>query len=151
MGNKQYAAQQLAERFVDQREIQNVMGKYMFTTMICKDADVAARFWSKKAPEPALGLNDGWYVGLDAIDGYYRAISVNTAVRSKAIQARFPEKLGSKTDEELYGTGTMNVRPLTTVLVEVAGDGQTAKGLWQVMGVDNDITEYGPLSTWRWG
>ena len=27
MGNKQYAAQQLAERFVDQREIQNVMGK----------------------------------------------------------------------------------------------------------------------------
>lgn len=76
MGNKQYAAQQLAERFVDQREIQNVMGKYMFTTMICKDADVAARFWSKKAPEPALGLNDGWYVGLDAIDGYYRAISV---------------------------------------------------------------------------
>ena len=35
MGNKQYAAQQLAERFVDQREIQNVMGKYMFTTMIC--------------------------------------------------------------------------------------------------------------------
>ena len=67
MGNKQYAAQQLAERFVDQREIQNVMGKYMFTTMICKDADVAARFWSKKAPEPALGLNDGWYVGLDAV------------------------------------------------------------------------------------
>ena len=75
--------------------------KYMFTTMICKDADVAARFWSKKAPEPALGLNDGWYVGLDAIDGYYQAISANTAVRSKAIQARFPEKLGSKTDEEL--------------------------------------------------
>ena len=87
MGNKQYAAQQLAERFVDQREIQNVMGKYMFTTMICKDADVAARFWSKKAPEPALGLNDGWYVGLDAIDGYYQAISANTAFR-KSWEAR---------------------------------------------------------------
>ena len=123
MGNKQYTAQQLAERFVDQREVQNVMGKYVFTTMICKDADVVARFWSKKAPEPALGFNNGWYVGLDAIDGYYQAVSANTAVRSKAIQARFPEKLGEKTDEELYGTGTMNVRPLTTVLVEVAGDG----------------------------
>lgn len=151
MANKQYTAQQLAQRFIDQREIQNVMGKYVFTTMICKDADVVSRFWAKRAPAPALGFNNGWYEGLEAIDGYYQAVSANTAARSKAIQARFPEKLGGKTDEELYGTGTMNVRPLTTVLVEVAGDGQTAKGMWQVMGVDNDITEYGPLSTWRWG
>ena len=151
MANKQYTAEQLAQRFIDQREVQNVMGKYVFTTMICKDADVVSRFWSKQAPNPALGFNDGWYEGLDAIDGYYQAVAANTAVRSKAIQTRFPEKLGNKSDEELYGTGTMNVRPLTTVLVEVAGDGKTAKGLWQVMGVDNDITEYGPLSTWRWG
>ena len=40
MGNKQYAAQQLAERFVDQREIQNVMGKYMF--------DMYPEFWTHK-------------------------------------------------------------------------------------------------------
>ncbi len=151
MGNQQYTAEQLAHRFVDQREIQNVIGKYVFTTMICKDADVVSRFWTKKADAPCLGFNNGWYIGLDAIDGYYQAVSNNTAIRSKTIQAKFPEKLGDLNDEELYGTGSMNVRPLTTVLVEVAGDGKTAKGLWQVMGVDNDITEYGPLSIWHWG
>lgn len=151
MGNQQYTAEQLAQRFVDQREIQNVIGKYVFTTMICKDADVVSRFWAKNADAPCLGFNNGWYIGLDAIDGYYQAVSNNTAIRSKTIQAKFPEKLGELCDEELYGTGSMNVRPLTTVLVEVAGDGKTAKGLWQVMGVDNDITEYGPLSIWHWG
>ncbi len=151
MANKQYTAQQLAKRFIDQREVQNVIGKYVFTTMICKDADIVSKFWAKETPGQVFGVNNGWYEGLDAIDEYYQTVSQQTAIRSKAIQAKFPEKLGDKTDEELYGAGSMNVRPLTSALVEVAADGKTAKGLWQVMGVDNDITEYGPLSIWRWG
>ena len=74
MVKAQYSPQQLAERFIDQREIQNVMGKYALLTMICKQADLVDRFWSKQADQPTLAKNDGWYVGLDAIRGYYQAI-----------------------------------------------------------------------------
>lgn len=151
MANTQYTTEQLARRFIDQREIQNVMGKYVFTTMICKHADVVERFWSKKAEQPVLGVNNGWYVGLEAIDGYYKAIAAQTAVKTERMQALFPKQLGDKTPEEAYGAGVMYTQPLTTPIVEVAEDGQTAKGLWQVMGLDSNITEYGPLSTWRWG
>lgn len=151
MANTQYTAEQLARRFIDQREIQNVMGKYVFTTMICRQADVVERFWSKQAERPALGVNNGWYIGLEAIDGYYQAVSEQIAAKTRNMQELFPEQLGGKTAEQAYGAGVMYTQPLTTPIVEVASEGQTAKGLWQVMGLDSNITEYGPLSTWRWG
>lgn len=151
MANAQYSTEQLAKRFIDQREIQNVMGKYVFTTMICRQADVVGRFWAKKAAGQVLGLNDGWYEGLSAIDGYYGAVAANTAEKTALMQKLFPKQLGDKSPEQAFGAGVMYTQPLTTPLVEVAEDGQTAKGLWQVMGLDSNITPCGPLSTWRWG
>lgn len=41
--------------------------------------------------------------------------------------------------------------PLTTPVVEIAGDGKTAKGMWNVQGSDNDITAQGPISNWSIG
>ena len=35
MVKQAYTPLQLAQRFIDQREIQNVMGKYAMMTMIC--------------------------------------------------------------------------------------------------------------------
>lgn len=151
MRNEQYSPQQLAERFIDQREIQNIMGKYSLLTMICKQADLVDQFWAKQADKPTLARNDGWYVGLDAIRNYYQDIARNIAAKAALLKELFPRQLGGKSEEEIFGAGEHYPRPLTTPLVEVAGDGQTAKGLWQVMGADNSITQYGPLSTWNWG
>lgn len=144
MVKAQYSPQQLAERFIDQREIQNVMGKYALLTMICKQADLVDRFWSKQADQPTLAKNDGWYVGLDAIRGYYQAISDQIGEAAKLLKKVFPKQLGDKTDEEAFGAGEHFPRPLTTPIVEVAADGKTAKGLWQVMGANNAITPQRP-------
>lgn len=151
MLNEQYSPQQLAERFIDQREIQNIMGKYALMTMICKQSELVDKFWSRQAEQPTLAKNDGWYVGLDAIRGYYQAVTDHMAAKAALLKRLFPEQLGDKTDAEAFGAGEHFPRPLTTPLVEVAADGKTAKGLWQVMGADNSITQYGPLSTWSWG
>ncbi|MBR1780136.1 MAG: nuclear transport factor 2 family protein [Oscillospiraceae bacterium] len=146
-----YTTQQLAERFIDQREIQNVMGKYALLTMICKQADLVDKFWSKRAETPTLARNDGWYVGLEAISGYYQAISDNLAAKLPLMRKLFPKELGNKSDEDIFGVGEHFPRPITTPIVEVAADGKTAKGLWQVMGANNSITQFGPFSTWSWG
>ena len=143
--------EQLAERFLDLRQIQNLMGKYMFSLMICREQTVYRDFWTRSMSDPALGFNNGWYRGEEAITGYYSAVAARTAKASGVIRDVFPEKLGALSEEELYGTGRMNLRPLTNPIVEIAGDGKTAKGFWQVMGVDNEITDRGPLSTLRWG
>ena len=109
-----YTTQQLAERFIDQREIQNVMGKYALLTMICKQADLVDKFWSKQAETPTLARNDGWYVGLEAISGYYQAISDNLAAKLPLMRKLFPKELGDKSDEEIFGVGEHFPRPITT-------------------------------------
>jgi hypothetical protein len=150
MANTQYSTEQLAKRFIDQREIQNVMGKYVFTTMICRHADVVGRFWAK-ADGAVLGLNDGWYIGREDIDGYYKSVSANTEKKTGLMKKLFPKEFEARSDEEAFGAGVMCPKPITTPVIEVAADGNTAKGLWQVMGVDSDITARGPVSIWRWG
>jgi hypothetical protein len=151
MANPQYTPQQLAERFIDQREIQNVMGKYAMLVMICKQADIVDKFWAKQAKDPTLAKNNGWYVGLEAISGYYQAVSDNLAAKIPLVRKLFPKAMDGKSDDKVFGSGEHFPRPLTSPLVEVAADGKTAKGLWQVMGANNSITQYGPLSTWNWG
>lgn len=144
-------ADRLMDRSLDLRAVQNLMGKYAFSIMTCKESEIWASFWSQEREDVALGSNEGWYRGPEAIQSYYEAVAALTAKQSKTIQAVFPEQLENLSDEELFGVGRMDLRPLVNPIVEIAEDGRTAKGFWNVMGLDNEITEKGPLSTWRWG
>ncbi len=148
---KEYSTEELARRFIDHREIQNLMGKYALLVMICKDADLVKNFWVPAAENPVLAVNNGYYVGTDAISSYYSAIAENYAKKASAAKEVFPKQLGGKPAGELFGVGEDHPRPLTSPIIEIAEDEKSAKGLWQVMGVDNSLTEYGPLSTWCWG
>ncbi len=61
----------------------------------------------------SFGRNTGFYVGMDQIRNYY--------------VDKHAKDLGD-------GVGTMNAFPLSTGLVELAGDGMTARGLWYCIG-----------------
>jgi hypothetical protein len=45
----------------------------------------------------------------------------------------------------------MEYKPLDTPLVEVADDGETAKGIWCLRGNHSRLTTAGPLGYWEWG
>lgn len=62
----------------------------------------------------SYGKNTGWYVGLDAISAWY---------------------------VKPHGAGYMAYEPASTGLVELAGDGKTAKGLFYCIG---QLTQAGP-------
>ena len=151
MVKQAYTPLQLAQRFIDQREIQNVMGKYAMMTMICKQTDITGKLWAQKADKPTLARNNGWYVGLEAIQGYYQAVADNLAAKARLLKTIFPAQLGGKSDQEAFGAGEHYPRPLTSPLVEVAADGQTAKGLWHCQGAYNDVETCGPVANWTWG
>lgn len=56
------------------------------------------------------------------------------------MQKRFPKELGGKSDEEIYGVGPFKVKPMACPVIEVAGDGQTAKACGSARV---------PITTWR--
>lgn len=54
-------------------------------------------------------------------------------------------------DQELYGVGTIDYKPLCNQIIEIAEDRETAKGFWYAAGMYDELTPSGPCSFWTWG
>ena len=147
---RQYTTEQLLGRFEDRRDIINLMARYAADYLLKKEKDMYANYWSVRE-DVSRGVNEGYYVGAQAVAGYYAGLDAKNALVSKLLQKRFPEQLGSLSDEELYGVGTIGYKPLDTGVIEIAADGQTAKGIWALRGTYTDLTPQGVISYWVWG
>ena len=55
------------------------------------------------------------------------------------------------TEQEQFGAGSMDVKPMDTAVIEIAGDGESARGIWYSRGTYNDLTPQGPLAFWELG
>ena len=145
-----YSTLQLTERFEDRREIKNVMGKYVATCLLNKEETIVDSLFCSR-DDISLGFNNGYYVGRDAVKGYFDAVSAATMKKSKLLQKMFPDQLGKLSDEELYGVGPFKAEPLTSFYMQEAEDGETAKAIWMVEGSITDLDTRGPVTNWAWG
>lgn len=148
---KEFTTEELTSRWEDVREIENLMGRRSFYSMIRQDDKIWKEYWCKKAPDPCLGFNDGYYKGYEALEAYFKGVHDRIALQTELIQKAKPEKLGGKSLEEIFGVGSLVCGNLTTPLIELAEDGQTAKGLWYVMGEDAELCPSGPICHHSWG
>ena len=137
-------------RWEDQRDIKNLMGIYVNHIIMNMDAEIFDALWSSR-DDVCYGDNDGWYVGPDAVRGYYQAVRARNALVAELLQRKFPQEIGQRTAEENFGIGTFRDFPVACPVIEVAGDGQTAKGLWFCQGAYNDVETSGPVAHWTWG
>lgn len=146
----QYATQQLLTRWEDRRTCQNIAGKVSQSYLIKEEYLIYDRFWSTRE-DVCLGVNQGWYYGKAAVQGYYKALEEQTRLWSRLMKDYFQKYLGDKTEEECFGVGQLGYKPLDTCVLEVAGDGQTAKGLWCIRGGYVRITGSGMVSNTEYG
>ena len=106
MANRTYTDDELIRRVWDVEEIKKVVYKRCVYTANGWQGRELDELW---VTDPALrktasfGRNTGWYVGMDAIRGWY---------------------------VKPHGAGYMAFDPASTGLVELAGDGKTAKALF---------------------
>lgn len=150
MKNETFTTEQLIAKWEAQRAVKNLMGKYVNAVLLNRDQDVFELFWAAEE-DVCLGFNDGWYRGVDAVKGYYAACCDRNKLVAKVLQQHFPEKLADKSDDEIYGIGTMKIYPLYSPIIEIASDKKTAKGLWSCLGSHCDVDPIGPLSRYLWG
>jgi len=145
-----YTAEQQAQRWLDRRTIENLMGKRFSLRILKQPGTELAELWCKKAPDPVLGFNDGSYKGYDAIAAYFAALAQQDAERVKYAKANY-EAVADKADEELHGVGALSPYTLTTPVIEIAEDGETAKGLWYIVGAASDMGKAGAEAAWYRG
>ncbi len=149
--HKQYTPQEMADRCLIIREVQNVVGKIAQCDLLA-DYDLVPQFWSSRE-DICLGMNNGYFKGAEAVKGYYRQKLENT----KKLTARVMEKwadhpnVKGKTADEMYGAGYVKGTDMHTPIIEVAEDGKSAKALWQFQAADTRVTACGPLSIWKIG
>lgn len=146
-----YSTEQLTDCWEHQREIKNLMGRYVNDLMLNRDGELFSKYWAQQAEDVCLGLNDGWYLGADEVKRYYGACADRIGAVNKTLREIFPEQLGGMTEAETYGVGTFRVNPLTSAVIEVAADGDTAKGLWCCFGSKAETGTCGPTSAWLCG
>ena len=144
-----FTTEQLVERWEARRRILNVMGIFSQHHLLKKERDIFGGLWSA-ADDVCLGTNDGWYIGREAVGGYYDAMDRRNVLTNQLLRRRFPEKLADKTEEETYGIGSMNYFPLDTPVIEIAADGQTAKGIWSLRNTYSQLEAGGPKAYWQW-
>lgn len=150
MNKAMLSAEELVGRWEERREIKNLMGRYAVSFLLKREKTMFDEYWSKR-DDVSMGLNDGWYVGREAIAGWFDAIDKATALKAALLKADLPEKLGEMDDARLYGIGDFDVKPLGTPVIELADDLQTAKGIWYSQGSKADVEAAGPVSYWTWG
>lgn len=142
--------EQQISRWEDQREIKNLMGIYVNHIIMNMDAEIFDTLWSGQ-PDVCYGDNDGWYTGPAAVRGYYQAVHDRNVLVAELLQKKFPQEIGDRTPEENFGIGTFRDYPVASPVIEIAGDGKTAKGLWYCWGSHAEVESCGPISRWTWG
>ena len=132
--------QQLA-RVWDVEAVKTLMYKRMYMQTADLRKDELATIWVSDPANQATasyGSNWGYYVGMDAIRGYY--LDAHNAELAAQQQ---------KNGAAEANLGNMYIHPLSTGLVELAQDGRTAKGLWYSFGHESKALADG-TSDVRW-
>lgn len=151
MGKKLRTPEEQVTRWEHLRAIENIMGKLTNYGIYCWDEKIWEDLWCKKAPDPTLGFNNGYYKGYEAVAGYYKACRDLMEKRTELVKAANPEEFGDKTVEEIFGVGSLDVNNMTTPIIELAEDMQTAKGLWYYMRGDTNYDATGIATYHHWG
>ena len=138
-------AEKLVTIWEDRRAVQNLMGIFSGHYLLKKEKNIVAEMFTGRA-DFSLGINTGYYEGREAVEGYYEAIHQKNLLTTKLIMSKYPEEFKDKTPEEAYGCGLLNYKPLDTPVVEIAGDGKTARGIWTCRNSYSDLTTGGPVT-----
>lgn len=106
-----FTAEQQAQRAYDMYQIKNVMGRHAYYHSWSLHPDELANIWSKR-DDVAWGNSFGFHYGRDVLYDYYAK----------------PQESGEQEN------GVLFMHTLTTPLIEVAEDGQTAQAMWYTPG-----------------
>lgn len=149
---KTYTQEQLASRIANLRSVENVMSKYAFLTYYKRFDEALRKYWCAPDREPTLTTNDKKYTGYASVYNFLVECGEADTRRDNAIMRQlFPEELGEKKDSEMWGAGTAMVHTITTPVIELAEDEETAKGMFYSLGACTEIDpEKGPKAYWVW-
>jgi hypothetical protein len=147
--NRERSHAQSIQRLLDYMEIQNVMAKHSYYYGAQEQWKELDEAWSRKRDDISYGHNDGYYVGRKSVEAYYgKANETRRKQTLENVSKLYPEIKNIKENE---GVGDLVIHTLTTPYIEIAEDGQTAKGIWMSIGLCSRTGQDGKATgMWLW-
>ena len=112
------------------RDVQNLMSRYTYYQSAAMQDETIALF-AQHTPGTRAEMLWGVYDGLDSVKKCYKFDHLEHSDLKKR-------------------AGVMQIDTLTTPIIQVAGDGKTAKGVWISPGLDSTVADGKPSAKWAW-
>lgn len=125
MNYTEYDDIELIKRSYAISQVRNLMGRYVYCGGSPDQSDVYDLFWVKSTKSPVMGQNHGFYSGEESIRKFY-----------KAVQKANPGNTG------------VHERAISSYVIEIARDMQTAKGVWYAHGLETGKDVAGKDEGW---
>lgn len=109
---REFTPEEKIQRAYDMIQIKNVMARHAFLHAASRHDVEMETIWAHKAPNVSWGNMGGFQVGRDVVWSYYAK-----------------PQIGKDCEP-----GIAFMHTLTTPLIEIAGDGQTAQAMWYTPG-----------------
>jgi SnoaL-like domain len=123
------ALQKYVQRHQDYIEIQNLMGLRAHYHAVSDNMGEFA-LWARR-PDIVWGTAAGYRIGYEHVREQYTNGIKQQQARLEAMSKAYPE---IKNSPENLAVGTLITHALETPIIEVAGDGKTAKAVWHTFG-----------------
>lgn len=131
----------------DVQEIQNLMSRRAFYHAAGRN-DLEFELYAKR-DDISWGQNQGFRVGPESIKADYVTDNYKNRNAELARLSKLYPQL--KNDPANAGVGIFVMHTLSTPIIEIAGDGQTAKGMWYTPGAIGMVDAKGKLTgDWLW-
>lgn len=135
MTKRVFTDEERIQRVWDVLEIKNVMARHVYYHAFSLHRQEMEELWVQD-PElrktASFGQSWGFQLGYDTIWKNYVTMNDEGLAQRKAAQKKWDPSIP---DDDAYGmTGGAGMHTLTTPIVEIAGDGKTAQGMWYTPG-----------------
>ncbi len=139
---------QMVEDIEEVRDLMSLRSYYQAADLRQKELDELWVSEPMHAAKASYGSNWGYYYGKAEVQRWY--VDEFTAKRKAQLKV-YCEKQGIPEDESLMGAGCMAMCPMSTSIVRIAADGQSAKGIWYSIGQQTELQPDGTaMGQWQY-
>jgi hypothetical protein len=138
-----------AQRADDYRQIQNVFAKHSYYYEAQEQWLELETAWSQKRDDISYGHNNGYYYGREAVYDYYGQKNEDRRKQTLEMVSKIYPEIENIPENE--GVGDLVIHTLTTPVIEIAEDRETAQGVWMSVGLASRAGQDGqPQYNWFW-
>ena len=129
---KQLTLEEKVQRALDYQEVQNVASLHEYYHAVFWHKEEYENIWAKKAEDISWTNNSEKYEGRESFKRFY--VDAAEFMKKMGLEAIHKMRPEIEVKPENYGTGLLTCHTLTTPVIQIAGDGKTAKGIWMSWG-----------------